>query len=87
MLNATQTREQVSFTSVDDFKQQLGATVLDIVRNPKTNKLFMTTGSQNFRVQADINLALPLRILIPEAGIADACLINSTGGAEVLGSL
>ncbi len=78
---------KVEFASVEEFKSHIGTTILDVVRNPKTNKLFMSTGSKSYKVQQNIDLALPLRILIPETGIDDACLINASGGAEVLGTL
>lgn len=82
-----QTRSEVEFASVEDFKSHIGASTLEVLRNPSTGKLFMSSGSQNFKVQGSIDLALPLRVLIPkDGGIDEACLINANS-ANVLGTL
>lgn len=85
--NGVATRSEVQFASIQEFKDTIGATTLEVLRNPKTKKLFMSTGSQNFKVQGDINLQLPMRVLIPkDGGIDEACLINANS-ANVLGTL
>lgn len=70
-----------SFTriSVSSFKSEIGATSIDVVRNPKTEKLFMSSDNgKTFRVQSDIKLNEPLEILIPDGSLSDACLVNKS---------
>jgi hypothetical protein len=78
----------VKFISIESFKTQVGTTKVQILRNEKTGKLFMSTDSgDTYRVQADINQKEEMRILVPETGIEDACLINVSGGATNVFSL
>lgn len=72
----------VKFISVEAFKAQVGTTKVQILKNEKTGKLFMSTDSgDTYRVQADIDKSKDIRVLIPETGIEDACLVNVSGGA------
>lgn len=77
----------VTFMSVDQFKEQVGATSLQVLKNPKTDKLFLSTGNDSYRCQQNIDSSKEMRMLIPEEGIADACLVNVSGGAETIFSL
>lgn len=73
---------KVTFMSVASFKEQVGATEIEVLFNPKTEKLFLSAGGQTYRCQQDIDKNEEMRMLIPEEGIADACLVNVSGGAE-----
>jgi hypothetical protein len=73
---------KVSFLTVEEFKSQVGATSLSVLKNPKTGKLFMSAGGDTYRVQGDIKQSEEIRVLIPEEGISEACLVNVSGGAE-----
>ena len=69
----------VQFLTVAEFKSKVGfpGGNLDIVKNPKTGKLFMSIGNVSYKVQQDFKPTLAHCILIPEAGINEACLINA----------
>lgn len=63
--------------SIVSFKEQIGAISIDVVKNPKTNKFFMSSDNGKvFRVHSEINTTLPMEILIPDGIIDDACLVN-----------
>lgn len=77
---------KVKFISIEAFKDSVDATSIEVLKNPKTGKLFMTAGGDTYRVQQDIDPKKEMRILIPlegdETGIENACLVNVSGGAE-----
>lgn len=87
--NSTYTRdENVSFMTVSEFKEKVGATTISVLKNPQTGKLFMSTNTgQNFKVQADIDQTKDIRVLVPDGDLDQACLVNTEGGAEQLFSL
>ena len=69
----------IKFITVGEFKTQIGANKLSIVKNPNTGKLFVQADNgQNFRCKATIDTTKPMSVLIPEAGITDACLVNGS---------
>lgn len=73
---------EVSFITVQSFKERVGTTGITILKNKKTEKLFMSTDNgDTYRVQNDIDQSKDIRVLIPETGIEDACLVNVSGGA------
>jgi hypothetical protein len=78
---------KVTFMSVEDFKGQVGATSMEVLKNPKTGKLFLSAGGNSYRVQQNISKSEEMRMLVPEEGISDACLVNVSGGAETQFSL
>ena len=84
---ADYTDSKVTFMSVADFKTQIGATSVEVLLNPKTDKLFLSAGGTTYRCQQDIDKNAEMRMLIPEEGINDACLVNVSGGAETQFSL
>ena len=84
-----------NFLTVNEFKSAInsdGATI-EVLRNKATNKLFMSIGGANYRVQANIDNNLPIKVLVPvEDGAADydnACLVNvdPSKGADNIFSL
>jgi hypothetical protein len=78
---------KVNFITVAEFKEQVGATSIEVLKNPKTQKLFLSANGETYRCQQDIDKSGDMRMLIPEEGIADACLVNVSGGAETQFSL
>lgn len=84
---ADNTNSKVTFMSIADFKEQVGANTIEVLKNPKTDKLFLSAGGATYRCQQDIDKEGDMRMLIPEEGIADACLVNVSGGAETQFSL
>lgn len=77
-----------SFMSINMFKQQVGATKMDVLRNPNTSKLFVAADNgTNYNCQQDLDVKLPMSILIPDGDMTKACLINPKAGADVIISL
>jgi len=76
------------FMSINLFKQNVGATKLDVLRNPNTNKLFVAADNgTNYNCQQDLDVKLPMSILIPDGDMTKACLINPKPGADVIATL
>jgi|VirMetMinimDraft_7_1064189.scaffolds.fasta_scaffold01398_2 hypothetical protein len=83
------------FLSVSEFKSATNNvdSTITVLRNKATDKLFMSLGDDNYRVQASITNALPIKVLVPVVdGVSDyanACLINvdPSKGAESVFSL
>lgn len=86
-MSQVQPKENVTFMSLADFKAAIGVAKLDIVKNPKTGKLFMSANGKAWKVKAEIDLQSPMAILIPENGNLDeACLVNGSS-ENVLASI
>ena len=67
----------IKFLSVAQFKAQTNTTTIEVVKNPNTGKLFMTTeNGDKYKVQGDINPALPLAVLVENGNLGEACLVN-----------
>ena len=80
--------EKVTFMSINAFKAKIGVESVEILKNKKTGKLFMSAGEETYKVQQDIDSKKEMRILIPEeGGMEEACLVNVNGGAETQFSL
>ena len=76
------------FMSINMFKHNVGATKLEVLRSPKSNKLFVAADNGlNYKCQQDLDVKAPMSILIPDGNLELACLINPKPGAEVLASL
>jgi hypothetical protein len=72
---------------ITEFKESIGATSLDVVKNPKTQKLFVSTSNGNtYKCQAAIDLSKPVEMLIPDGDLGSACLVNK-GTNNVLATL
>ena len=84
---ASQQNDNVSFMTIAEFKTAVGADTLQVLKNPKTDKLFLSSGSQNWRVQGDLDPSEKMAILVEDNDLENACLVNTTGGAEVLATL
>lgn len=64
------------FIEITAFKTEVGATKLEVVRNPNTNKLFVAADNgKNYKCQGNIDLNLPMKF-ITEGALDDACLAN-----------
>ena len=77
--------EQVTFMSVNQFKEQVGVTKFEVLRNPKTSKLFLAgDNGENYKVEQAIDKSKEMKMLVPdEGGLTEACLINIKPGATV----
>jgi len=81
-----------TFLTIVEWKAQVGSATseMQVLRNSATGKLFLSFEGENYRVQGDLDPALPMKMLIPESGdISDSCLINydASKGAEVFVTL
>lgn len=77
--------ENVKFYSVAEFKTRIGVSEKEpaqVVKNPKTSKLFLAIGSQAFKCQQDIDAKKELRMLVDNDNIAEACLVNVKASTE-----
>lgn len=73
---------------VAEFKSHIGASALDVVRNPKTGKLFVSASNGAiFRCQGDLDTSVPMEFLIVDGDVSAACLINKGRGANTIISL
>ncbi len=64
---------------IPEFKVLAGASKLDILKNPKTDKLFISASNgKNYKVQQNIDTAKEMVFLIEDGKIEEACLINKS---------
>ena len=69
----------VEFISIPALKTALGVKTLHVVRNPKTNKLFVTTetGSMVLRCEQTLDVTKPMSYIKDStAALHEGCLIN-----------
>ena len=85
----SQTVGEVTFLTTSEFKTQEGISSIEVLRNPKTGKLFLSgDNGKNYRVEQAITKTKPMKFLVPETGeLSDACLVNVKPGAELQFSL
>lgn len=77
----------VTFMSITEFKHQIGAQEIQILRNNATDKIFASDGQGNaYKVQQSLELNGRYSVLIPNGNLGDACIINA-GGVELLAAL
>lgn len=78
---------EITFMTVTEFKAAFDCTKIDIVRNPNTNKLFASCNNgKTLRCKGDLDMTLPISVLVPDGVLEDACIINGSG-ANIIGSL
>lgn len=66
-----------TFITVEELKSSLGVTSFEVVRNPKTSKLFISYGSNEvLRVEQAIDFSKPVSFGYTEV-VTDGCLINT----------
>lgn len=59
---------------VSQVKQQLGIDIIQVVKNPHTGKLFVSTAKGSFRCQGDLDITKPMHFI--GESIEQACLVN-----------
>ena len=80
--------ESIKFLTVEQFKVQIGATSIKVLKNKTTNKLFLSTDNGDcYKVEQAIDPSKEMKMLIKDDNISDACLVNVNGGAEEMFSL
>jgi hypothetical protein len=69
-----------------EFKAAIGAASVDVVKSPKTGKVFVqASNGAVYRCQQSIDLGEPVEWLIEDGVLDGACLLNK-GRAAVLAS-
>lgn len=69
--------DKLTRLGVSEFKAAIGASSFDVVKNPKTQKLFVSASNgSTYRVQASINLSEGVEMLVPNGDLTNACLVN-----------
>lgn len=80
----------VKFITVSDFKKQTGVLEFQVLKNKKTDKLFVALpDGGTMRCQQDFDPKKPIQFIVDEgADIREACLINydNTKGADSVAS-
>lgn len=75
----------VKFLTISEFKIANGLNAdekAQVVKNPNTQKLFVSIGSKAFKCQQDINPAKEMKFLVDNDNLAEACLTNVKASAE-----
>lgn len=73
---------------IAEFKTMVGATTIDILVSPKTQKLFASgSNGKNYKVEQNIDFTKPIVVLVEDGLTDEACFINQRQSAEVKISL
>lgn len=84
------TNNNVEFISVAEFKSQTNTPKFEVLRNKKTDKLFVALpNGATMRCQQDFDPKKPVQFIVDKgASITEACLINydDTKGADSIAS-
>jgi hypothetical protein len=76
--------DKVEFVSMDAFKERVGETKLELVKSPKTDKLFLSGDKANWKVQKEFDPEMETKVLIPDGNLEQACLVNVKSAVEAL---
>lgn len=68
----------IKFLSVGEFKTAIGKAgeKAEVVKNPNSGKLFVAIGSENYKCQQAIDPKLPMKFIVENDNLAEACLTN-----------
>ena len=66
----------VKFITLDEFKTATNVSVMQVIRNPNTQKLFVSAGGRNFKCQQDLDIDLPMKFIVNDDDLDTACLAN-----------
>lgn len=79
---------KMKFITVAAFKGITGATVLELIESPKTNKWFTTTPIGNYKVEKGLDTSKEVRFMYNDTeGFEKGCLVNVVESANVRGTL
>lgn len=70
---------------ISQMKQALGIDIIQVVRSPKTGKLFVSTTVGSMRCQGDLDLKQPMYFI--GESIENACLVNVGRSESTLATL
>lgn len=77
----------VTFLTWDEFKEEMGITKADVVKNPHTGKLFVAHRDMRWKCQNDIDFKKDLAFLIEDGDMDNACLVNVTSSDNTVHTL
>jgi len=80
----------VTFLTIVQFKAQVNQDSLDIVRNPKNQKLFVASeDGSRWKAQQNLDASAPMAFLIDDGDFDKACLVNvkNTPSENIVASL
>lgn len=78
----------VKFLTIEQFKSAVGATEMRVLKNKKTNKLFLSASNgETFKVEQAIDPTKEMKVLVEDNDIANACLVNVSNSAETVFTL
>lgn len=71
-------KNNIAFFTINDFKSKVGATSLDVVKNPNgDNKLFVASSEGGrWKCQQNISKTKEMRFLVEDGDLDKACLVN-----------
>ena len=84
-MSTTEKNPNVKFYTMSEFKTRVGIAESEkaqVVKNPNTDKLFLSIGSQSFKCQQDIDGSKELRMLVESDNLEEACLVNTKPSTE-----
>ncbi len=80
--------DKMIFITIPELKTKLGVDKIEIVKSPKTDKLFAHCSAGNYKVEQAIDLKQPLRFMYEtEDAFNEGCIISVPESANVLASL
>ncbi len=71
---------------IQEFKQNFACQTIEILRSPKTNKIFAScSNGKTLKVEQAIDLTKPVVVLVEDGDLDLACIINKREAATSLG--
>ena len=75
----------IRFLTIDQFKAQMDIESIEVLQNETTGKVFMSgSNGQTWKVEQDIDPDSPMKVLIENGDMDDACLVNVKSKAKTL---
>ena len=84
---ATKTAQTAKFISVSDFAKAHGITSMEIVKNPNTDKIFVSTNKGVFKCKQDIDTTKALvfgEFTDKTTGEISVCMLNASDSNVIL---
>ena len=76
--------DKVEFITMSEFKERVEENKVEVIRSPKTNKLFLSGEKNNWKVQEHFDASKETRMLIPDGDLEQACVVNVKNVSEVI---
>ena len=73
------------FLSMEEFKDKLGVSTVNILKSKTTNKLFASIGGKSFKVQQTITSSKPIKFIYNDVeGFDNGCITNVDSAPTVM---